>query len=553
VNLAGKKILVLGGYGLVGMAVCRELLKRRPREIQIHSLREREATEARTELTGEAAAAGTALSTSHGDLFGLAETVSRREAIAAQIGTLDDAQLQRFLLYRVLTASRAEVVIDCMNTSTGIAYRDVFRAADRLFAELEPVPPASDAAAGSVGQDAAEGLLEALYMPRLIRHIQVLYRGMIEAGTRSYVKVGTSGTGGMGLNIPYTHSEERPSRVLLSKSALAGAQSMLLFLMARTPGAPITKEIKPAAAIAWKRIAYGPIARRGEPLKLVDAAPRPLGATFSTHDPEAAALRDEPLETVFIDTGENGIFSLEEFALLTTAEQMEFVTPEEIAQYLCFEIEGGNTGHDIINALDNAVLGPTYRAGLLRHWALEYMCELEAQHGHHSVAFEMLGPPRNSKLLFEAHLLRLAFRTMSAVRQATPEQVRDALDRLVRQDPEAANRIAAVGIPLLLDSGEVIRGPKVIVPAEAHRTPVTGERLESWVHDGWVDLRLPNCARWVERFRTIHAEVGAISTTDTSSRFLRNERFWHEERGIQPGKIVGWILGIEEQGARIKR
>ena len=43
--------------------------------------------------------------------------------------------------------------------------------------------------------------------------------------------MGTTGTGGMGLNIPYTHSEERPSRVLLSKSAMAGAQSMLLFLM----------------------------------------------------------------------------------------------------------------------------------------------------------------------------------------------------------------------------------------------------------------------------------------------------------------------------------
>ena len=32
-------------------------------------------------------------------------------------------------------------------------------------------------------------------------------------------------------------------------------------------------------------------------------------------------------------TGENGIFSMEEFALLTTASQMEFVTPEEIAKF----------------------------------------------------------------------------------------------------------------------------------------------------------------------------------------------------------------------------
>jgi hypothetical protein len=373
----------------------------------------------------------------------------------------------------------------------------------------------------------------------------------MDAGTRVYVKVGTSGTGGMGLNIPYTHSEERPSRVLLSKSAMAGAHSMLLFLMARTPGAPITKEIKPAAAIAWKRIAHGPIQRRGVPIRMVDAAPRPLGATFSTVDPQAARERAEPLETVFIDTGENGIFSLEEFAMHTTAEQMEFVTPEEIASYVMLEIEGGSTGHDIVNALDNAVMGPTYRAGLMRHWALEQMNEIQQRHGTWSVAFEMLGPPRNSKLLFEAHLLRLAFGTMERVRAASAEEVAAALDRLVREDRELANQVVAVGIPILLASGELLRAQRVIVPADAADEPVTPEQVDAWAHDGWVDLRPANCARWVERFRAIGREIDSIPESDSSSRYLRGRGFW--DAGIQPGKIAGWILSVEEHGARIKR
>jgi hypothetical protein len=542
-NIKGKSVLVLGGYGLVGMAVCRELLSRRPTRLQIHSLKQEESEQARDELAIEAG--DTEIAVSWGDIFGLSEPDGRRDSIRAQLVALADEQLETFLLYRLLSQSRPDIVVDCVNTATGIAYRNIFRAASDVLGQLD-----DDSA---VSPEAAETLLESLYMPRLIRHIQVLYRGMIDAATRTYVKVGTSGTGGMGLNIPYTHSEERPSRMLLSKSALAGAHSMLLFLMARTPGAPITKEIKPAAAIAWKRIGYGPIARKGEPIHLVDARPRPLGEAFSTVDPAAAELRPEVLETVFIDTGENGIFSLEEFALLTTAEQMEFVTPEEIAQYLVFEIEGGNTGHDVINALDNVVLGPTYRAGLMRHWALEYMCQLEREHDTHSVAFEMLGPPRNSKLLFEAHLLRLAYGTMNAVRASTPEEVTLALDRLVREQPEVANRVVAVGIPILLDSGEILRGPKVIVPAEASSTPVTPQLLEAWVQDGWVDLRRSNCARWIERFQRIHNEVESISEADTSSRHLRNRRFWHESRGIQPGKIVGWILGTEDKGGRIKR
>src|SRR4029079_8385221 len=115
-----------------------------------------------------------------------------------------------------------------------------------------------------------------------------LYQAMVKAGTRAYVKIGTSGTGGMGLNIPYTHSEEKPSRALVSQSALAGAHTLLLFLMARTPGGPITKEIKPAAAIAWKRIGFGEIRRGGRPVPLYDSAPPETlvpGTRFRPVDP----------------------------------------------------------------------------------------------------------------------------------------------------------------------------------------------------------------------------------------------------------------------------
>ena len=541
-QIQGRNVLVLGGYGLVGIAVCREVLKRCPRRLQIHSFRMEEAEKAIEELRPIAGDAE--LVPSAGDIFGLVEDVDRKERIRSQIGQLAAEDLPRFRLYKVLADGRPDIVVDCVNTATGIAYRDIFSAATRAAEALDGENPSDETVLE---------LLEALYTPRLIRHIQVLYRGMMDAETGVYVKVGTSGTGGMGLNIPYTHSEERPSRMLLAKSALAGAHSLLLFLMARTPGAPITKEIKPAAAIAWKAIAHGPIRKKGKLIHRVEAAPRPLGETFSSRDPSAGRELDEPLTTVYIDTGENGIFSLEEFAALTTAEQMEFVTPEEIAGYMMLEIEGGNTGHDIINALDNAVLGPTYRAGLMRHWALERMNQLERKGSTRSVAFEMLGPPRLSKLLFEAHLLRETFGTMSRVRNMTPEQVRDGLDARVRGDADLAGEVVAIGIPILLAGGEVIRGPEVIVPVGAENEAVTPTKLEAWVHDGWVDLRLGNCARWIDRFDKILTETEAIPEADTSSRYLRNRDFWHQGTSIQPGKVVGWILSEEEKGGRLKR
>ncbi len=488
-------------------------------------------------------AGSTKISVSEGDIFGLLQA-PLEEGEHPRPARASGEEPKNFVLYQVLTESRPDVVIDCVNTATGIAYLDIFGAADTVIGQLD---------SGRLAEPEVEKLLEALYIPRLIRHIQILYNGMMDGGTRVYIKVGTTGTGGMGLNIPYTHSEEKPSRTLLAKSAMAGAHSMLLFLMARTPGAPITKEIKPAAAIAWKSIGYGPIRRRGQALKLMDARPRPLGDTFSTRDLDAARVRDEELKNVFIDTGENGLFSLEEFVTVTSGEQMEFVTPEEIAQYVAYEIEGGNTGRDIVNALDGAVLGPTYRAGILRHWAIEKMIDLEKEHGVQSVAFELLGPPKNSKLLFEAHLLRAAYKTMSAVRESNAQEVCERLNRLVREDAEEANRIVSVGIPILLDSGEILRGTEVIVPSGVEDEPVTPEKLECWVRDGWVDLRLANCQKWVERFHTLQEEIQRLPEGDTSSRYLRDRRFWNEAQGIQPGKTVAWILSSEEKGWRWKR
>ncbi|MBK8130345.1 MAG: hypothetical protein IPK53_16070 [bacterium] len=50
-NIRNSRILVLGGWGLVGGAVCRRLLEGAPSYLAVLSLREREAREAVDELT----------------------------------------------------------------------------------------------------------------------------------------------------------------------------------------------------------------------------------------------------------------------------------------------------------------------------------------------------------------------------------------------------------------------------------------------------------------------------------------------------------------------
>jgi hypothetical protein len=560
-DIRGKTILLLGGYGLVGQAIARRLLAESPRRLVLLSLRREEAERAVSALDAERG--DVELIPAWGDIFTFADLkdrprsdvygdpVLRRRLISSLIEGLSDAAASEYALYQLITAEKPDVVIDAVNTATGIAYQDVYRTSRQAWDALQE---------GRDLDESLEMLLVTDYVPQLIRHVQVLWQSMVKAGTHAYLKIGTSGTGGMGLNIPYTHSEEKPSRVLLSKSALAGAHTLLLFLMARTPGGPITKEVKPAAAIAWKGIGYGEVLRQGRPVQLYDvrldeAEVLELGARFRPMDVSRGRDTGRTLKSVYIDTGENGLFSLEEFAAITTGEQMEFVTPEEIADVVARELMGGNTGHDVINALDNAVMGPTYRAGLMRHWALEKLRDLEKRHGVRSVAFENLGPPRLSKLLFEADLLRRTFGTMEAVRAATPPQMSVRLAEEIAGDADYRGEIVSIGIPIVLPDGRLLRGPECKVPpvtVPSQTLEVSEETVETWAHAGWVDLREPNMARWRERFQRIEAEIRAIPDCDSSSRHLRDRQFWSGEGLIQPGKVTGWIFATEEKGARMK-
>lgn len=567
-DIQGKSIVVLGGWGLVGSAVCRKLMEYEPRQIVVTSLREHEAREAVAKLYEEYPDAGADRFVPWwGNIFVrsefkdlpreeiLTDSEKRSLYIHDVLDELNDDILQASALYEVISRFKPDILVDCINSATGIAYQNVFQVAREVMKEMDAARRGEEHNL----EDTVESLLGTLYVPQLIRHIQVIYNSMVEAGTKTYVKIGTSGTGGMGLNIPYTHSEERPSRVLLSKSAVAGAHSLLLFLMGRTPDAPMVKEIKPTGAIAWKSIGVDQIKRHGKPIPLFDAPvenARPVSECLSlSGDNEMWKARQATLRSVFIDTGENGTFSRGEFEAITTAGQMEFVTPEEVAEDVVREIRGGNTGHDIVNALDNAVLEPTYRAGFMLHTALSQLNKLEQETGEDSVAFELLGPPRLSKLLYEAYLLKRLRGSMLAVRDSSAEDLsREALEFLSREGKTRSN-ILSIGIAVLLPDGtSMLRGPVMKIPPghQLEQGEVTPELVDKWAHDGWVDLRVSNFARWKSRIEAIMAEVDDIPKEDTSSRFIRSREYWENFQTVNIGKLAGWIFDREEHGARMK-
>lgn len=568
--------LILGGAGLVGKQIAHRIAtdaNLSPRKIVIAALFREQVEKALTELRKAIGDKPIEWVGEYGNIFvrneyadsnpkELLEDSRRREVLFADLfGKVEDAY-EDSRLVTIIRRHQPEVIIDSINTATAISYQNVYTASNQARKHvqdlLETVRMGDIQYARNKTEETSLALYELLLsqsMPELIRHIFLLNKAMVEVGTRLYLKIGTTGTGGMGLNIPYTHSEDKPSAQLITKTAVAFAHTGLLFLMARTAGGPIVKEIKPGGMIGYADINYRPIpirGKRGKILRRYSGQVEILDEHLVLHQPERMFRDLADLELPIIDTGENGLFTKGEFETITAMGQMEFITPEEIAHEVAMEIQGSTTGRDVIAAIDSAVMNPTYRAGYLRHRAMSELERLELETGTHSVALGHLGPPELSKLLWEAELLKLRYETLRAVLKYTPEELSEELSTLVQSGKfdSMCQTIISLGLPVLLPDGRhIIRGPHLSIPERIEPdVRITEEDVDAWAQKGWVDLRPGNMALWLERFEKM--EKSRLQIRGRGSASVTLEGYLYEDMRI--GEVVGWIFNNEHEGYRIK-
>jgi hypothetical protein len=563
-------VMILGGAGLVGTQVTRKIASDlAPDKIVVASLFRKEARELIRELRREFR--GIRFVELVGNLFVRTEfaredradivaSPDRRRALYEDLfGPLDDAY-ERSTLVSALREHKPGVIIDCVNTASAISYQDVYTNSIDLRNSLDDI---DDQIARQRFDElrekrrsierTIETLLISQAVPQLIRHIQLLYRAMVEVGTKTYIKIGTTGTGGMGLNIPYTHGEERPSAQLMSKAAVGFAHTGLMFLMARTPGGPIVKELKPGAMIGYKKVAFQSLKNRreGSPIFIYAPQSQPLKDDLQLNLTRGSFRRLGEVQMVGVDTGENGFFARGEFEAVTSINQMEFVTPEEIAQSVVLEIKGSNTGVDVIAAIDSSIMTPSYRAGYLRGSAIEAMRRLERETKSHSVATGELGPPKLTKLLYEAYLIKIKYPTLHAVVDRPAGEVALALWRYLQRNHELRNTIISIGVPILPPEGNrLVRGPRISVPEYAGQSSLAVNRqaIDEWAERGWLDLRKKNVEHWQARFRLMLRSAQTIHRQGSAE--ITMEAYRHED--IRIGEVVGWIFNNEEEGYRIK-
>lgn len=321
----------------------------------------------------------------------------------------------------------------------------------------------------------------------LIRYYLIIFHAITKLREESnnqhpqiYFKLGTTGLGGMGLNLPYTH-EQYTSEFMMRKAALSGAQTALLLLMGRSPQVPIIKEIKPAAAVFRNCVGY-----------------------------------DETKNMIFIDGGESGPYSMEEFSLLTSLGQMGFITADEVADKIVLKIKGDPTGHDVVSSLNRALIKPSYKAGVIREELLAKARSLMAEKNSPSIAYGYLGPLIISKKLFEAALIIKSNQKEQLLHASARRLLTNILAYLDHNESVLAE-ISALGLGIQLPQN-------VKCPSKARAfEPGKGDEVH-------IDLTSRNIKAWQKVIQMYIQQHPAIS-----------------DQALSAGEIVGLYFKLQDR------
>ncbi|HCW77046.1 MAG TPA: short-chain dehydrogenase, partial [Candidatus Marinimicrobia bacterium] len=180
---------------------------------------------------------------------------------------------------------------------------------------------------------------------------------------------------------------------------------------------------------------------------------------------------------------------------------------------------------------------------------------LQAETGSDSVAFELLGPPRLTKLLYEIYMLKRLCNSISEVLETSAEKLSAMMEEMILTDDELRATIISVGTPILLSDGKTyLRGPSISVPVFEGQPVLTVNdvNIGKWTSQGWLDLRVSNLEFWQKRLHCLLDDQALEPEDDYSSYYYRNRRFLDAKERMDIGAIVNWVLEYEDKGYRIK-
>lgn len=385
---------------------------------------------------------------------------------------IDPITLEQSTIVTLIEKYKPSLIIDAINTATvlGNAYNPEYNF--KCYSD----DPA----------ECSKRLMVDDYTTKIINFVYSLKYGIETYGVEKYVKVSTTGLGGMGINMPYTHGDNPKinlSSALMGKIAASGVLHQLLWNLEHTMGNNISLII-PGTFVGYDSVKNEPIETdKGLLFK------RTVPKSYKLLDKEKIEYNDtltnEYLEFPVVRAGENHVYSKMELNVLTAIGQMEGITKEEVANKVIDCIDG-KSSNDILSTLDSAMLKPTY---LGREMIYDINNKFDETSYEYGIATGNLGVTL-SKKLYELFLIKEAYPTISDLRQ-------NDIDSIVKQVNSKLNNslieeIITLGIPILDCNNNFYIGDYSLVPNIKEENKIDEKNIEKWSKIGWVDLRKNN-------------------------------------------------------------
>lgn len=540
-ELSNKTVLIIGA-GNVGEACAFRLIDHKVKKIILHTLTEKEAVEVLVRVKEYNEEGPTILETSWGDAL-LPESLAyknKQEILRSKedskillsyyFNSLNDGLLETSFLYSLVKKFKPDIIIDAINTATVVGYAD------------DPYSLPRKIIKNGIEDHSIELLLSNPINP-LIRFTQVLKMVMEKFQPDCYIKVSTTGLGGMGINLPYTHgdlNEPGMSSGILGKVAAAGIMHQLFWSLSHAPGCNI-KVVVPAALIGWQYVGLGDFRSHGNNLREVSIPKKQNLNNVLLEKLEETIFLNKTIKIPYVDSGENNAYSLHEMMAITSLGQMESVTREEVSEAVLQSILG-STKYDILTALDYATLNPSYTAAIQRDHVFEKMKHLEKISDYPSIATNNLGPTM-SKHLFELFiLLKVAGNSLENLINWSPKKLIELITLFFEKDDKILKYALALRLPVISCHDEIFILDNAFVPGDKDLLKnISSDDLEKFIKEGWIDFREENIKQWLEKLQKLVKEKNNIS----NKMCMPLERNWQDVENGDIGEILGYIYSME--------
>lgn len=541
-----KTILVIGA-GQIGEASAIKFIQEEPKEIILHALTKEESLQAIANVREATGNSKIVLRSSWGNLLVPKELIyTKKEELLLQDSKLDklidyyyaylsEDLLENSALYTIIKKWRPNLIIDAINTATVVGYLD-----DPYSLPRKVIKDFGNKNS-SKWKIQCKKVLSSAIIPSLIRFTQVIQKALTDFPIEYYVKVSTTGLGGMGMNIMYTHgdlNEPGMSTGILGKVSAAGVFHQLMWSMSHTPGMNI-RIVVPAALVGWQSVNFGKFRSHGKNLFVVDNAKIKKIEYGKKIEPDKdAKISDKHLKMPYVDSGENSAYSLYEMHAITSLGQMESVTKEEVGEAV-YESANGSTKYDLLTVMDYATMGPSYGASFQRLAVLKRLKDLEDDKKIPSIATNNLGPTV-SKHLFELYIIFFIAGNVQKVLDTPPSDLSNLAKELILSNDNLRVQILSLGLPILFENNEYLRGRDIFVPDVKEANIISEKNVKKWTDAGWVDLREMRISYWQ---KCIKEACSYLSQSRKQEVFL--EKNFSAINSGNIGEILGLIYSIQ--------